>query len=320
MDVVITGASGYLGQHLTAELISRGARVRALVRPGAAAPDLDLLKELGATVFTGQIGAQAQSGTDLEQSTPLTQAFAGADCGVHLIGSVAPPKGGPDIEELHRAYSRYFAQACLRGGVKKALLVTALGADDKSVSRYLATKRLAELAFIECLQEAYITAIVVRPSLIIGKLVGHRDSKLVERYRTILKTRQVVPLVGGGHNMLEPVFVGDLARAIAKLLEQDAALDGEKISQKLSMRQFVEALAKSMAVSKPMIDLPYSVAALAAGLLGKIQDVPLLSSDQVKLAKEDMVCQVNALPRLLAPALPTTCAAALDSYQVKAAK
>ena len=159
--------------------------------------------------------------------------------------------------------------------------------------------------------------------------MGHRDSKLVERYRTILKTRQVVPLVGGGHNMLEPVFVGDLARAIAKLLEQDAALDGEKISdriveiggpQKLSMRQFVEALAKSMAVSKPMIDLPYSVAALAAGLLGKIQDVPLLSSDQVKLAKEDMVCQVNALPRLLAPALPTTCAAALDSYQVKAAK
>ncbi len=324
MDVVITGASGYLGQHLTAELAQRGDSVRAIVRETSPAADVALLKTLGAKIFAGKLSAGTNS--------PLTEAFAGADCAVHLIGSVAPPKGGPGIEELHQSYTGYFASACAAAGVKKAVLVTALGADEKSSSLYLASKRKAEMAFIECLEAAGAASAVIRPSLIVGRKVGGRDSKLVERYRTILSTRPVVPLVGGGVNMLEPVFVGDLACAIVEALAQmpvfKAGGQGQKIDaqiieiggpQKMSMKQFVEALASSMGVSKPMVNMPYAVASMAAGLLAVLQDVPLLSADQVKLAAEDMVCTVNALPRLIAPKLPTTLNQALLTYQSGAA-
>ncbi len=321
MEVVITGASGYLGQHLTAELAGRGEGVRAVVRTKSPAADLAVLKDLGARVYAGQLAAD-------DSGSPLAEAFAGADCAVHLIGSVAPPKGGPGIKELHLAYTTYFAQACVKAGIKKAVLVTALGADEKSSSQYLASKKMAETAFIECLESAGAACAVIRPSLIVGRQVGSRDSKLVERYRTILNTRPVVPLVGGGGNMLEPVFVGDLACAIAETLAKMPIYKSggprERIPaqiieiggpQKLSMKQFVEALAASMAISKPMITMPFAVAALAAGILGRLQDVPLLSPDQVKLAAEDMVCQVNALPQLLSPRLPMTLNQALLTYQ-----
>jgi len=125
--------------------------------------------------------------------------------------------------------------------------------------------------------------------------------------------------------LLEPIFVGDLARAIANILERDGA--GDNVSgkimelagpEKMTMRAFVEVMAKSMHVSKPMVNMPPGVAALAAGFLSLVQEVPLLSSDQVKLAQEDMVCSVlNDLPGLLAPAAPTTLQAALNSYQSK---
>ena len=163
------------------------------------------------------------------------------------------------------------------------------------------------------------------PSLIVGRLVGGRDSKLVERYRMMLKTRPSVPLVGGGTNNLEPVFVGDLAQAIVNILEQDEQpvrlgqiyeIGGP---QKMTMRQFVQALADSLKISKPLVTLPGSLASVAAAIFGVIQQVPLLSSDQVRLAHLDMVSADNDLPRLLAPALPTGLVEALASYTNTAA-
>ena len=216
MEVVITGASGYIGQHLTAELIKRGARVRAVVRPGANAADVAVLKDLGADIFEGELVADTKDGQ-------IESAFKGADRAVHLIGSVAPPKDGPGVEELHRSYTASFAQACADAGIKHSLLVTALGADEKSESLYLSSKKHAETNFAQCLQAAGLRATVVRPSLIVGRLVGQRDSKLVDRYRMLLNTRPVVPLIGGGKNLLEPVFVGDLACALAALLEDKTA-------------------------------------------------------------------------------------------------
>ena len=237
---------------------------------------------------------------------------------MHLIGSVAPPRGGPSIKQLHQDYTKYFAEACVRAGLKKALLVTALGANARSASRYLAAKELAEGAFTKCLNEAGIACTVVRPSLIVGRLVGTRDSKLVERYRTLLKTRPAVPLVGGGLNLLQPVFVGDLAQAIANWLcgscQTDRLIYEVGGPDKLTMRQFVEVLGTSIGVSKPFINLSDNVAGIAAAFLSLVQKVPLLSPDQVKLAHEDMVVENNTLPEMLAGRAPASLQEALASY------
>lgn len=318
MEVAVSGASGYLGQHLIAELINRGAGVRAIVRTESPPADLAVLQNLGAEIFAGKFADEGGSSAESPGAEAVARAFAGADCAVHLIGSVAPPRGGPGVDELHRSYSLRFARACVKAGVKRAVLVTALGADENSKSQYLSSKRQAEKAFIQCLKEAGIACSVVRPSLIVGRLVGRRDSKLVDRYRTILTTRPMVPLVGGGVNMLEPVFVGDLASAIANILyrpEPSAEIIEIGGPQKVSMRQFVETLASTMNISKPVVNMPPNVAAVAAGFLSLVQSVPLLSPDQVKLAQEDMICTDNALPALLAPAKPTALQAALETYK-----
>ena len=80
-EVVVTGASGYLGQHVISELLKRGANVRAVVRTDCPPTDLAMLQKMGASVFTGHL---------TDGASDLDRAFNGADYALHLIGSVAP--------------------------------------------------------------------------------------------------------------------------------------------------------------------------------------------------------------------------------------
>ena len=82
--IVVDGATGYLGSHLVAALAASGADIRCLVHKGSKAEDVQVLKDLGAKVFVGEL-----TGND-EQAVG---AFKDASVAVHLIGSIAPKKG-----------------------------------------------------------------------------------------------------------------------------------------------------------------------------------------------------------------------------------
>ena len=300
--VAIDGATGYVGNHLAACLVDSGFNVRCIVHPGAKERDIAFLKSIGTEVFAAS----------LDSADPgLTTALTGCDVAVHLIGSIAPKKG-ERLEDLHGAQSAALIVACKASGVAKIVMVTALGTACDAMSSYHRTKWQSE----ENVRKSGLQFVIVRPSLIIGRLVGQRDSKLIARYTELIRTRPAVPVIGGGGNKIQPVFVGDLAAAIQKFIES-SQFDGQTLeiggAEILTMKQFVEKLIASQGSHKKVRGVPLFAAGLMAAVCETVQDVPTVSRDQVKLSVQDNVCKANALPNLLG-AEPTSVDQALLTY------
>lgn len=307
--IVVDGATGYLGSHLVATLAASGADVRCLVHKGAKNEDVQVLKNLGAKIFVGDLTGH---GGD------TAAAFKGARTAVHLIGSIAP-KRGVSHDLLHRVMSDGFVEQAKAGGVESALMVTALGTRPDAPSTYHSTKWLAE----EALRQSGLPSMILRPSLLLGRQVGRRNSKLIDRLLKVIAEKKAVPLVNGGVNRLQPLFIGDMAKAAVTSIdrltngsvtkaEEPVELGGSEI---LQMNALVKQLMSVLQVEKPIVSLPYPVAMMAATVCQMVQEVPVLSCDQVKLSMRDNICTDNRIEEFLG-SKPVPLSDALKAYSV----
>lgn len=286
--ILIDGATGYLGSHLTHQLISEGKKVRCLVRKGARAADIETLIKMGAEIRTGDLDA-----ADEKESREF---FKDVACAVHLIGSIAPRRN-ETFTGLHQTMSRRFVANARHENVQKIVHVTALGTREDAPSEYHRSKWLAE----EEVRGSGIPFTILRPSLLLGKLVGHRDSKLVSRLINVIENKPFVPLVNGGKNKIQPLFIKDLVEAMSKCISHDYKNETMELggSTVLSMRRFVEALEEIVGKRKPIINLHPGAGKLLASAMEMVQEVPTLSKDQVTLSTSDNICHDNRLPNLL---------------------
>lgn len=282
--VVVDGATGYLGTHLINRLTSLGYKTRSLVRAGARKQDVELLAGLGSECHSSPDGDGEKGG------------FEGASCAVHLIGSIAPQRG-ESFESLHTEATRQFVRAACAAGVKKLIHVTALGSAANAPSAYHRSKFSAE----EVVRNSGLDYTILRPSLLVGHVIGTRDSKLIKRLLEIIGKKPVVPLINGGVNKLQPLFIGDMVDAVAACLGSD--YNGETLElggpNVVTMRQIAEMLQEIVGRKKPIINLPPALGKLMAGAMEAVQDVPTLSRDQVVLSLSDNICQANRLADLI---------------------
>lgn len=300
--IAVDGATGYVGNHLVHTLRAAGHEVRCIVRPGAREQDVEFLLGTGAKVFS----------TDLDtKSDVLKEALKGCTAAVHLIGSIAPKKG-EKLEDLHGGQTEQLVSACKSAEVPKIVLLTALGSSAQADSDYHRTKAQSEQIVSKC----GLNFVVLRPSLILGRVVGTRDSKLVARYRKMIEEKNSVPLINGGGNKLQPVFVGDLSSALMMAATSEVA-DGKIVeiggAEVITMREFVTLLMESLKKHKQIKAIPAGLVSLAAGVLEIFQPVPLVSKDQVRLACKDNICADNGL-RTVFNIEPVPCKTALASY------
>ncbi len=282
-SVAINGATGYIGTHVADELIRQGEQAVCLVREGTSR-DAGFLASLGAKIV--ETDAWATDGS-------LAEALADCDRLVHLIGSIAPPKG-TRLADLQTGTARRYLEAANRAGVRKVVMVTALGCGPDAASEYHRTKWLAE----EALRGSGLDWVIIQPSLVVGRTVGHRDSKLVRRYLDLIANKPRIPLVLGGHNQVQPIAIADLALALAKVLTS-SRWDHHTLQiagkDKLSTRDFVGELMRVRGVSKDFLTIPGPVAWLAATACEAFQTVPLLSRDQLRIARVDGTVADNDL-------------------------
>lgn len=304
--VAVDGATGYLGNHLVARLTADGFAVHAIVHPRAKASDVAFLQSTGAKVVVASLkGKQGPSAA-------LIDALKGADVAVHLIGSIAPRKG-EKLADLHGNQTANLVAAAKLSGIKKIVQVTALGTAENAPSSYHATKWQAE----EHVRRSGLSWVIFRPSLIIGKQVGNRDSKLVARYLDLIRRRSTVPVIGSGSNRLQPVYIGDLVAALEKAIagsDYDNSayeIGGDEI---LSMRQLVEKLMAARKSSKRISGVKPLAAKMLAAVCETVQTVPMISRDQIKLSMSDNVCAHNSLRTVFGIA-PTDVETALASYR-----
>jgi NADH dehydrogenase len=275
--VTVFGGSGFLGRHVVRALVRRDYRVRVAVRR----PDLaGHLQPLGKV---GQIHA-VQANVRYPQS--VANALRDSEIAINLVGVLAQ-SGAQTFRAVQAEGAGAIAQAARAAGAR-LVHVSAIGADANSTIGYARTKAEGEAAA----RDAVPSAIIMRPSVVFGP-----EDQFTNRFAALARFSPLLPLVGGGTTRMQPVYVGDVATAIADAVDGKATagatyeLGGPEV---LTMREILALILQITDRSRPLVPLPFGLAKLKALAL---QFAPLpftLTPDQVELLKHDNVVSEGA--------------------------
>ncbi len=269
--VTIFGGSGFLGRHVVRALARRRYRIRVAVRR----PDLaGHLQPLGSV---GQIHAVQ---ANVRDARSIEAAARDSDIIINLTG-ILFERGRQRFETVHHVGAEGIALAAAACGARM-IHVSALGADENSPSLYARTKALGEKAVLAATPEATL----FRPSVVFGP-----EDDFFNRFAAMARMSPVLPLIGGGGTRFQPVFVGDVAEAIAAAAEKKTRagatyeLGGPEV---LTFRQLMEFVLKTIDRKRLLVPLPFELAKLNAKILQFLPKPPL-TPDQVELLKVDNV-------------------------------
>ncbi|MGB7219432.1 MAG: NAD-dependent epimerase/dehydratase family protein [Vicinamibacterales bacterium] len=287
--VAVTGATGFIGRHLTAHLVSQGADVRAIVRARSAhaAPP-------GATTVQAPL-----------ETSALTEAFAGVDAVVHLAGIVSTVREREYIDVNVRGTQAVAAAARAAGA--RLIYVSSLAAAGPASPA--APRReedpsapLTPYGHSKLAGERLITAIeglrwtILRPSVVYGP--GDRAMLPLFRFARL----GILPLVGRRDAAYTFIYVHDVVRAIDAALAaptlQDTVFVGHPhpVTARDLLTRIQAALGGS-ALTIPIPSVITDLAAMAGEAAGKLIGRPMLLNRwrNVEISAEGFVCHVDRL-------------------------
>ncbi len=271
--VVLFGGGGFVGRTVAQELFARGYRVRIAQRAPRMAYAVRPLGGLGATQFAA---------CDVTDADQVARVLEGASAAVNLVGLL---KG--DMKGAHVTGAANIAQAAARAGLNALIHVSAIGADSQSPSTYGTTKAQGEAA----VRAAYPAATIVRPSIIFGQ-----DDGFTNRFAGLVGSMPVVPVIRG-ETKLQPVHVGDVARAIAMAVQDPQRFGGETYElggpDVIGMSEVMHWIAQETGRSPAFVPLPDGVSRLIATLTGWAPGAPI-TRDQFKMLLKDNVVSEDA--------------------------
>ncbi|MEL6373298.1 MAG: complex I NDUFA9 subunit family protein [Pseudomonadota bacterium] len=305
--VTIFGGSGFVGRYTVRALAKRGWRIRAAVRR----PDLaGHLQPMGGV---GQIQA-VQANLRYPQS--VAAAVEGADAVVNLVGILAGT-GSQTFTKIHDEGARTVAQAARDAGATQMVHLSAIGADASSPGNYGRTKAAGESAVLEVTPSARI----LRPSIVFGP-----EDQFFNRFADLAMRAPALPLIGGGRTRFQPVYVNDVALALANAVEGAGTpgtiyeLGGPDI---ITFRKLLERVKEWTGRRPGFAPMPF----FAAKLLG-LATWPLpnalrpITVDQVRMLQSDNVVSAAALEEgrtlaALGVEQPHTIASIVPDYLVR---
>jgi len=269
MKIFIAGATGFVGGHLTRELLRRGHQL-VLLSHGAPAAD-----QPGISYIKGDV-------TDLESYLP---AVKGCDAVINLVGIIREfPSKGITFERLHVEATACMVAAAQRSGVLRYLQMSALGTRLDAVSGYHRTKWRGE----ELVRASGLAWTIFRPSLIFGP----KDA-FVNMLAANLRLAPVMPTMGDGTYRLQPIHADDVARCYAEALERPETT-GQTYElcgvDRLSYRDLLDAIAEALGKGHPWKPaLPLTIMKPVIKALQGISAFPI-TSDQLQMLLEENIC------------------------------
>jgi uncharacterized protein YbjT (DUF2867 family) len=294
--VTIFGGSGFLGKYVAQHVLAAGWRLRVAERNIRNAQHIRPLGNLGQVQFTA---------ADVTKADSVVRAVHGADAVINLVGIL-----DGNFEAVHVAGARNVAQAAADAGCTALVHVSAIGADTNSPSRYGRSKADGEAA----VRDVFPQATIIRPSIIFG-----REDQFVNRFAGLIALLKVVPVIGGSAKF-QPVYVDDVAKAIAASITNPAEyqcrtfeLGGPEV---VSMAELNKRIAMHLDRDVAFVPVPDSVSRVMAKATGWLPGAPI-TSDQWAMLQSDNVVADN-MPGLDSFGItPTPMSAVVDDYLVR---
>lgn len=275
--VTVFGGSGFVGRAVVAALTKRGYRVRVAVRR----PEVSYYM-----LPLGTVGQIQQIQANIRHRWSIDRALIGADYAINLVG-IMNESGKQRFNTVQVLGAKNIADACKQANVPLTHM-SALAADSASHSAYSRTKAEGEKAVRAILPDT----IIMRPSAIFGA-----DDTFFNRFANMARFSPFMPLIGGGNTMFQPVFIDDVAEAIA--LSVDGKLkSGETYElagpESRSLKEWMIRTLEVIDRKRAFISVPWWLAKLAGSIAG-ILPKPALTRDQVDLLQKDYVLSPAAI-------------------------
>ncbi|UJW75754.1 complex I NDUFA9 subunit family protein [Rhizobium sp. SL42] len=271
--VTVFGGSGFVGRHVVRALARRGYRIRVAVRR----PDL-----AGFLQPLGNVGQISFVQANLRYRDSIDKAVQGADHVVNCVG-ILFENGRNSFDAVQEFGARAVAEAARSAGARLTH-ISAIGADAQSRSIYASTKGRAEAAIRSILPDATI----LRPSIVFGP-----EDSFFNKFAAMARISPFLPLVGGGKTRFQPVYVEDVAEAVA--LSVDGSIASGKIYELggrdvLTFKQCLQTMLEVIGRKRALVPLPFGIASMIGSIASAIPLIsPPLTSDQVTLLKRDNV-------------------------------
>jgi NADH dehydrogenase len=279
LDTLVTvfGGSGFLGRSVVRALAKRDYRIRVAVRRPELAGHLQPL---------GRVGQIHAVQANLRYPASVEAAMRDSHAAINLVGILAE-SGAQTFDAVQGAGAGTVARAASAVGAR-VVHVSAIGADENSVSHYARTKAAGEQAVLA----AAPSSTIMRPSIVFGP-----EDQFTNRFAALARISPMLPLIGGGVTRLQPVYVGDVATAVADAVDGKARaggiyeLGGPEV---LTMREIMEIILEITDRKRMLVSLPFGLAKLQALVLQFAPGPLKLTPDQVELLRSDNVVSEEA--------------------------
>ncbi len=302
MRILITGASGFIGSHLTQALLDKGHEVLACVR----SPEEVLTRWPQVTAI------KADFTTDHSVADWIPQ-LESVDVAINAVGIIRE-SGAQTFDALHTQAPTALFQACESAGVKRVIQISALGADESAISHYHRSKLSAD----RYLRESSLDWAILMPSIVYGP--GAKSMALFKAIAAL----PFVPLIDAGDQQIQPIYISDMTKAVVELVDFPSPLraDIEMVGPApITMKYLYSKLRNWLGLGKArFFSIPYRLALYSARWVGLLGQTPI-TDEAVQMLRngntsevEPFVSRFGYKPKSVETVLTTTPAQQADRW------
>jgi NADH dehydrogenase len=296
--ILVTGGTGLVGSAVVQELASRAKPVAVMSRDAASVkqrfPDLSV---------------EAREG-DVTQPDSLTEAFADIEAVVNCVqfpnSPIENPRKGWTFEQVDHQGTVNQVVAAEQAGVARFIYVRGVGAAQDASQHWFVSKWKAE----EAVRASGLSHVIIQPTWVYGP-----EDVALNRFMGFARRLPFVPTFGNGEQMMQPIFVDDIAKIIADAVDKPEATDQTFEAggpDRLTMDDVVRTALEVAGKKRPILHQPAAIGKAMATLL-QVLPGPPLTPDSIDFITNEAVADNAALERVFSPKL-TPLREALATY------
>jgi uncharacterized protein YbjT (DUF2867 family) len=285
VQVLVTGATGFVGSRLVPALLEQGHTVRAMTRDPAR--------------YRGP--GEAVRG-DVSDAATLTEPLSGVDVAVYLVHSL----DDTDFESMDAEAARAFGLAAAASGVRQIVFLGGLGKDDDDLSAHLRSRREVE----RLLGEAGVPVTVLRAAIVVGA-----GGISWEMTRQLIKNLPAMVVPRWAATRTQPIALDDVARYLAGVVGREEAFGSTFEIGGPEQLTYVDMLQQASRVIQgrtiPIVTVPVLTPRLSSYWIALVTDVDTTTGRNLIDSMGTEVIVTDHSIRDLVPGEPLTYAEAV---------
>lgn len=265
MNILLTGASGFIGRNIAAALVASGHRITPVSR------------------------SQGIDFRRMQHPADWAPHLDGIDAVINCAGIIGE-SGSQRFEPIHALAPAALFRACASTGVRRVLQISALGADETAFSAFHLSKRAAD----DVLRGLDLDWFVLRPSLIYGR--GGKSAGLFMR----LAALPVIPVIGDGQQKLQPVHISDVVAVVMQCLVSTNARQTIDIvgNETITFAEWLQSMRLAQGLPRArLFCIPFPLAVALARLGRRLN--PMLQPENLRMLQSGYSADVQPLVRFL---------------------